>query len=308
VERACTDIGQECLTVASTDVFEIKNNEVFDCQEEDIDVKDNASNGQVYNNHVHHVGAIGIYIDAWDRHTHDIAVFQNRIHHVSEYNGIALASEMGGLLENIAIYNNVVYQNHYVGLDVSVNDSGSPDGTHPMHNLTIVNNTFYDNGRDAWGGGILVDNPDAENVVIRNNICSQNDYFQILVNPAVPTQTLTVDHNLIDGYQGTEGEIYGDAYVEGDPLFANPTGANFHLREGSPVIDKGSPTDAPTEDFDGRSRPLDGDDDGTADYDIGAYETPFYSVHIYLPAILRDQGFVKVGQAFLPSPQSAREQ
>ena len=104
VEHACTDIGQECLTLASTDVFEIKNNEVFDCQEEGIDVKDDASNGQVYRNHVHDVGAIGIYIDAWDRHTHDIAVFQNRIHHVSEYNGIALASEMGGLLENIAIY------------------------------------------------------------------------------------------------------------------------------------------------------------------------------------------------------------
>jgi hypothetical protein len=40
VEHACTDIWQECLTVAGTDVFEIKNNEVLDCQEEGIDAKD----------------------------------------------------------------------------------------------------------------------------------------------------------------------------------------------------------------------------------------------------------------------------
>ena len=290
VEHACTDIWQECLTVASTDVFEVKNNEVFDCQEEGIDVKDNASNGQVYNNHVHDVQAIGIYVDAWDRHTHDIAVFQNRIHHVSTSNGIALASEMGGLLENIAIYNNLVYQNHYVGLDVSVNDSGSPDGRHPMRNLVIINNTFYDNGRDAWGGGVLVDNPDAENVVIRNNICSQNFYFQILVNPVVPAQALTVDHNLIDGYQGTEGEIYGDVPVTGAPRFVNPSGGDFHLWADSPAIDAGSAVDAPADDFDGRARPRDGDDDGVVAYDIGAYEMPFYSEHAYLPIALRQAG------------------
>ena len=44
---------------------------------------------------------------------------------------------------------------------------------------------------------------------------------------------------------------------------------------------------APSDDFDGRSRPLDGYGDGTAAYDIGAYETPFYSEHVYLPLVLR---------------------
>ena len=100
-------------------------------------------------------------------------------------------------------------------------------------------------------------------------------------------QTLTIDHNLIDGYRGTEGETRGSDYVEGDPLFANASGADYHLWENSPAIDAGSAVGAPSDDFDGRVRPLDGNGDGTAAYDIGAYETPFYSEHVYLPLVLR---------------------
>ena len=286
VEHACTDIWQECLTLAGADGFEIKNNEVFDCQEEGICVKDGAANGTVYRNHVHHVEAMGIYVDAWDKYTHDIAVFQNVVHDVSGQNGFALASESGGLLEAIAVYNNIAYHNRYLGLSVSINGDALQ---HPMTNVHIINNTFYDNGWTEWGGGILIDNPLAQNVVVRNNITSQNFYFQIAVSPSVPAQHLTVDHNLIDGYRGTEGEIYGDDAVEGDPLFANPAVANFRLREGSPAIDAGSPIGAPAEDFAGRVRPLDGDGDGMAIHDIGAYEAWQPVVWIYLPLVIKNR-------------------
>ena len=100
-------------------------------------------------------------------------------------------------------------------------------------------------------------------------------------------QTLAIDHNLIDSYRGTEGETRGSDYVEGDPLFVNAAGADYHLRENSLAIDAGSAAGAPSDDFDGRSRPLDGNGDGTAAYDIGAYESPFYSQHIYLPLVWR---------------------
>jgi len=73
---------------------------------------------------------------------------------------------------------------------------------------------------------------------------------------------LTIDHNLING----PTQIYGDDAVIADPKFVNPSGADFHLREGSPAIDNGSAVDTPSDDFDGNPRPQ------GAGYDIGAFE------------------------------------
>ncbi len=285
VELACGGGGQECISVAGTDAFEVRNNEVLQCHKEGLDAKDGASNGKIYKNHVHHTQAVGIYVDAWDKHTYNIEVFQNIVHDVADNNGFSLASEMGGLLENIKLYNNLAYHNRYCGVAVTINGDAPQ---HPMNNIHVINNTFYDNGWTEWGGGITVYNPDAQNVVVRNNLVSQNLYFQIALDPAVPTQSVTIDHNLIDGYRGTEGETYGNDYVEGDPQFANAAAANFHLRPGSPAIDAGSPVNAPSNDFDGATRPLDGNDDGTPAYDMGAYEAPLYSSYLYLPTVSKN--------------------
>jgi hypothetical protein len=44
------------------------------------------------------------------------------------------------------------------------------------------------------------------------------------------------------------------------------------LQVNSPAIDQGSSADAPPDDFDGNFRPQDGDGNGTAIHDIGAFE------------------------------------
>jgi hypothetical protein len=268
VVLACNNGQGECITVCTTESFQVRFNHVHHggpgrIGGEGICAKDGSSNGQVYGNHVHHVNRVGIYVDAWDKHTFNIEVFDNNVHNCAT-DGMALASEMGGLLEGVRVTNNILYRNKYVGI-VLANWGGEGVQTHPLKDIAIVNNTFYRNGND-WGGGISIDSPAISNVVVRNNIVSKNLSFQMIVDPTVPAGECSVDHNLIDGYRGYEGEIYGTDYVEGNPLFAEPAKGNFHLLQGSRAIDSGSPREAPEKDYEGVNRPQ------GEGYDIGAFE------------------------------------
>jgi len=76
----------------------------------------------------------------------------------------------------------------------------------------------------------------------------------------------TVDHDLIDGRGEYRAQIYSSDYVEGSPLFVNPSRVDFHLEEDSPAIDSDPSMDAPRDDFDGNPRPQ------GAGYDSGAFE------------------------------------
>jgi hypothetical protein len=59
--------------------------------------------------------------------------------------------------------------------------------------------------------------------------------------------------------------------LEGDPRFVDPAAGDFHLRADSPAVDRGVPTGY-SADLDGATVPQDGDGDGTAATDLGAYE------------------------------------
>ncbi len=264
VSKACTGGYQESITVSRTTTFLVENNTVhgITADKEGITIKQGARNGTVRGNLIY--GArVGIYVDGEDEVTSGIVVERNVVHDTSY--GIQMCTEAGALLENVRIQNNLTYENVFWGIAVS--RCGIEGIAHPIDAVTVVNNTVWSNG-DPWGGGIAVDNPDATHIVIRNNIVSDNLSWQISVDSAVPPGNVTIDHNLIDGYRAdlAEGEIRGDAYVEGNPLFVDAAHGDFHLRSGSPAIDAGSADEAPNIDFSGRTRPR------GAGFDIGAFE------------------------------------
>ena len=60
--------------------------------------------------------------------------------------------------------------------------------------------------------------------------------------------------------------------VGGNPRFVNLAAGDCHLLSNSPCIDSGSTNGAPDCDLDSVPRPLDGNNDSTNAYDIGAYE------------------------------------
>jgi hypothetical protein len=245
--------------------LEIKNNLVHHTKNEGIGAAAGPHDISIHNNTVHNVGQgsqrVAIYIDAWTEHEYNIGVYNNRVYD-NGGQGIVAASEGGGLLESVNIYNNIVYNagNDWGGIGVAPWSTTSAPN-HPVHNVNFVNNTVY----NCLGGGISINNPEIENILIRNNIFYQSGQA-LRIDPLVPVSQLSIDHNLT-----------------GDPRFVNSATFNFRLQANSTAIDAGVADKAPRIDFDNNFRPA------GAGYDLGAFEygSTAEQMTIMLPLILK---------------------
>jgi hypothetical protein len=94
-----------------------------------------------------------------------------------------------------------------------------------------------------------------------------------------------VNYNNVFGWSNLyhAGILPGSHELSVDPHFIGP--ADHRLAEGSPMIDAGDPLIHLAEDLAGNPRPVDGDKDGMAVTDIGAYEFTRYYIH--LPSVQR---------------------
>lgn len=148
-----------------------------------------------------------------------------------------------GVIDNVQVYNNLVYSN-CVNQPEGSKSCGGIQAANGAKNVKIWNNTVY--GNKGYGISVAAgSNGPAVNTVVQNNIVFDNAKGQI-VNAGVDS---VITHNLTT-----------------DPKFVKAEAFDFRLQTHSPAINAGVRLDEVRVDIKNAPRPQ-----GRA-YDIGAYE------------------------------------
>jgi parallel beta-helix repeat protein/predicted outer membrane repeat protein len=140
--------------------------------------------------------------------------------------------------------------------------------------LTITNCTITNNTAWVQGGGIYCNQGTITNCILWNNLAAKGPS----ISRNATDGTVTISFCDLEGGQAAlyadHGTFtWGPGNIDADPTFA--LNDDYHLMSNSPCIDAGTndlPGGLPPMDPDGLPRLLDGNADGTATVDMGAYE------------------------------------
>ena len=151
--------------------------------------------------------------------------------------------------------------------------------------VVITNNTISGNqaggsspDTSSYGGGISL--YDGAVATVQNNAIDANSaaysgggiYFFASNTTGLDYKNNDFDGNLPDNCAGLPSSKCNGSQLFLAPLYQDAAGGNYRLRSDSPLVDKGVTGSQGTLDADGRARNRDGDLNGTALPDVGAFE------------------------------------
>lgn len=183
--------------------------------------------------------------------------------------GISVASYNSPVIvQNVIINNSVVGDYSGGGMWVSVNNS--PENF--TNNTIAANTTAYNRTSGIFVTGF------AQNATFTNNIVvATAGQATVTCDSSYSSISPVLSYN--DAYSSSGQNWAGicnttsrPGNISADPLFLSAT--DFHIQWGSPAVDAGnnSAPNLPATDFDGNPRVVDGNGDGIATVDMGAYE------------------------------------
>jgi predicted outer membrane repeat protein len=188
----------------------------------------------------------------------------------------------------------VILSNNSIGLGRAIANNGYRPG---ISNPKLTNVTFSGNSAGDYGGAIFnagfggESSPEMNNSILWNNKDSSGTGTISATIFLTGSATTTLTHSLVEGAGESGINWIGGDYKDGGgnideaPLFIEPifhttaptTTGNLRLLSNSPAIDNGDNSFVSVLfDLDNEPRIKDGNADGTATVDMGAYETKGY--------------------------------
>jgi hypothetical protein len=179
--------------------------------------------------------------------------------------GIGISGGGFPVLTNCVVDSNVA-NNNGTGSGLSVSETAAI-----ITNCTITRNAVNQspsNSAGIWFSATSA-GPTVTNTIVWGNVDGGNTPREI---SGSGTHAVVTYNDVRGGYTGA-GNI-GSNLTSDDPKFIFPSAGNYHLGVGSPCIDKGSNSapQIPALDTYGNDRIMDGDGNGTATADMGAFE------------------------------------